>query len=102
MQFFIKQNSDIPVIRLKIDVPNELSDVKFNLIDNKTNTPLLINSEGYTDGNILCYKLDKKLTKQVRTFNGYFTFTYENTKKSSDEFEIIVLESFSHHNICCK
>ena len=102
MTFFIKQNSDIPVLRVKIDGADEMSNVKFNLIDEKTNLPVLINSEGYIDGNVLCYKFSKNLTRQVKTLIGYFTFTYKNVTKKTNNIEIVVIESFSNSKICCK
>ena len=112
MEFFIKKNSTIPVIRIKVSTLYDTSYgnnnfdesyVKFTMVDKKTGRYIILNDDGYYDGECFCYKLNPKHTSSIGEFGGFFTIMLSGqniTVPSKENLSINILDSFTNNNLC--
>ena len=112
MEFFIKKNSTVPIIRIKVSTLYDTtygnkefdeSYVKFTMVDKKTGRYIVLNGDGYYDGECFCYKLNSIHTSSVAEFYGFFTIMLSNQKitiPSKESLNINILDSFSNNNLC--
>jgi len=116
MEFFIKQNSTLPIIRLSITesgrsdfnqiIENiDIYDIKFSLKNKKNNRYVILNGDAYYEDGCLCFQLKEHNTKYVGIYEGYFTIKHHSIPyilPYKKNLTINIIESFTNKKICCK
>lgn len=115
MEFFIKKNSTLPIIKIEViksgrndfNFNDELlsnSEVKFSLKNSKNDVYVILNANATINGNFIEFKLPKKYTKRIGEFIGEFTIINEQGEIKlpiGESLKINVIESHSVSDLCC-